>query len=96
MNFDTQQSIRVASFNCNSIRKKIDTVRELLDTCDVLLCQEILLLPEDIEFLNGINPDFININVPSRCSSSVSFDGRPVGGLAIFWRRSLCCVRLIG
>ena len=39
MNCDTQQSIRVASFNCNSIRKKIDTVRELLDTCDLLLCQ---------------------------------------------------------
>ena len=96
MNFDTQQSITVTSFNCNSIRRKIDTVRELLDTCDVLLCQEILLLPEDNEFLNGIDPDFININVPSRCSSSVSFDGRPVGGLAIFWGVDLFVVRLIG
>ena len=47
--------LRIASYNCNSIRKSIDIVRHLLGNCDILVCQEIILLPEDIGFVQSID-----------------------------------------
>ena len=32
--------LRICSYNCNSVSKKIDTVRKLLNGCDILLLQE--------------------------------------------------------
>ena len=86
--------LRICTYNVNSIRKKIDVIREILKSCDVFLCQETILLDEDDNFLNLIDKDFC---VYSRFSSlSHNGDGRPIGGMAIFLRRELnlgVCIR---
>ena len=81
--------LRLVSYNCNSIRKKVDVIRQLLDDCDILLCQEIVLLEEDLHFISSLSNDFNTISSPSRVAYSNSHDGRPSGGSAIFWRKSL-------
>jgi exonuclease III len=43
--------LRIISYNCNSIRKKVHIIRGLIDKCDILLVQEILLLPDDVNFM---------------------------------------------
>jgi hypothetical protein len=82
-----KSTLRVASYNCNSIRKKIDIIRQLLSSCDILLCQEIILLPEDVSFIDNIDSEFDSFAVPSNHANSNSFDGRPYGGCALFWRK---------
>jgi len=82
-------NLRLISYNCNSVRKRIDIVRDLLTSCDVLVLQEIILLNEDLGFLYSIDCDFDVHAIPSKCSVSESFEGRPSGGLAILWRKSL-------
>ena len=67
--------------------KKIDTVRKLLNGCDILLLQEILLTSDDYSFMNGIDENFTFLFVPSTLPDSN--EGRPFGGLVIMWRQSL-------
>ena len=48
-----QTNIIFISYNyCNSIPKNIDIVRTLIGNCHILLLQEIILMDEDIGFLN--------------------------------------------
>ena len=81
--------LRISSFNCNSLRKHVDVVRAVMNECDVLACQEIILLPDDIYLLDMIDENFMFVAVPSKTPNSDTFDGRPSGGLVIFWRKSL-------
>lgn len=64
-------------------------IRNILISCDILLCQEIILLKDDINFLHFIDENFNVYALPSKQSDSVSFDGRPVGGMVIFYRKSI-------
>ena len=71
--------IRFCTYNCNSIRTKIDIIRDLLNDCDVLLLQEIILLNEDKDMFYSIDSNFDFHVFPSRLSISNNFDGRPAG-----------------
>ena len=53
------------------------------------MCEETILLQEDCQALNEINYDLNVLFVPSKPASSELGDGRPIGGLAIFYRKSL-------
>ena len=83
------KNVRIASYNCNSIRSEIDVIREILTRCDILLCQEIILPEEEISFVYGIDHNFSCSVVPSRLPNSSVFNGRPVGRYAIFFRKDL-------
>ena len=71
--------IRLCSFNCNSVCRKVDVVRTLLNCCDILVLQELILLNEDVDFLDGIDQKFDCIMY----AEQVSNEGRTAGDLAI-------------
>ena len=79
--------LNVTSYNCNSIRKKIDIIRDLLNNTDVLLLQEILLTIDNIDFVDRIHNDFDNVIVPSVSNDNEL--GRPQSGLVIFYKKYL-------
>ena len=60
-----------------------------MKNCDIFLGQEILLLKEDVSFLDGIDDQFDNFVVPSAPTESNYFEGRSQGGLVLFWHKSL-------
>ena len=62
-------------------------MHKLLNGCDILLLQEILLTSDDYSFMNGIDGNFTFLFVSSKLPDSN--EGRPFGGLAIMWRQSL-------
>ena len=64
-------------------------MRGLLNGCDILFLQEIILLNEDSDFIVGIDELFDSFVLPSKCPDTECFEGRPSGGLAILWRKSL-------
>ena len=81
--------LRVVSYNCNSIRSKIDVIRELMVDHDIVLIQELLLLEEDIGILDDIHHDF---NYTACLKDKMNFGvncGRPSKGVCIFWRKSI-------
>ena len=81
-------NLRIVTYNCNSIRAKIDVVRNILSKCDLLLCQEIILPEEEVSFVHGIDNNFSCYVSPSRLPNSITFNGRPAGGFAIFYRKA--------
>ena len=79
--------LNVISYNCNSIRKKIDIIRDLMNNTDILFLQEILLTIDNVDFMDGIHKDFNYVIVPSPTKDKEL--GRPQGGLVIFYRKHL-------
>ena len=78
--------VKIKSYNCNSIRRQIDIIRNILRDTDILMLQEIMLYESDLSLLDEINDDFCWAASPSL---NISCDGRPKGGLAIFWNKNL-------
>lgn len=80
---------RFASFNCKSIKRSYLHVRDLCEKYDIIALQEHWLLPDDVDFLQNIHPDFGYHGVSAVDTSAGILVGRPYGGVAIIWRRSL-------
>lgn len=86
---DQISKVKIVSFNCNSIRTKVDTIRHILKLCDILICQETILIEEDSHFLQGIDQKFyVHVN-PSKPPNSIHNDGRPCDGMVMFYSRHL-------
>ena len=80
-------SLRLVSYNCRGWNSGQHTVCDLLQSCDVCLIQEHWLLHEQLSLLN-VNNDFLSSGVSGMDSSDLLL-GRPFGGCAILFRRSL-------
>ena len=50
--------IRITSYNCYSLKSKVDIIRDLLLNCDVLCCQEVILLESELNFVESIDENF--------------------------------------
>ena len=81
------RQLRLVSFNCRGWHNAISTVADLLDSHDICLIQEHWLFNEHLNQLN-FNPDFLSVGV-SGMGSSILLHGRPFGGFAILFRKSL-------
>ena len=80
-------SLRVVSHNCRGWTSGYPAVSDLLQICDLCLIQEHWLLHEQLFRLN-IHDDFLSVGVSGMESSEFHY-GRPFGGCAIFYRKSL-------
>lgn len=81
--------LKVISFNCNSIRKNDEIVYSLLNKCDILLVQETLLTADSYDFVSKFHLDFVSYHVPAIDPCIDGLNGRPRGGLSIFWNKKL-------
>ena len=81
--------LNIVSFNCKNIKTSIDEIRELCEGNDIVLLQETWLFKMDIPILNQINKDFYARGISSMMCEDSLLTGRPNGGLAILWRKSL-------
>ena len=81
--------IKFATFNCNSIRKNVESVKELLRSNDIVFLQELMLLREDLGFLKELNKDFSCTACAKGVKDNEIATGRPSKGVAIFFRNTL-------
>ena len=61
----------------------------LCDTSDIVLLQETWLVDYDLPFLNSVSLDFYAKGLSSVDTSAGILSGRPYGGIAILWRKSI-------
>ena len=89
-------SFCLGTFNCRSVKSSVPEVSQLCAKCDILVLQEHWLLPNDLDFLNNIHPDFLAFGQSSVDISDRVLIGRPYGGTAILYRKSFssCVARL--
>ena len=80
--------LKIVSFNCNSVRNKVDIVRTLIDNYDIVCLQETFLSKLDVNFIYGLRNN-INFHI-SDCVYNSNFNsGRPKGGLLTIWKTSI-------
>ena len=86
--------IHIVSYNCRGWNSGQIAVCELLQSCDICLIQEHWLFHDQLNLLN-IDSNFLSVGVSAMDSSKLLL-GRPYGGCAILFRRSLisCISRL--
>lgn len=77
------------SFNCKSVKRNIDFVRSLCRSAYIVALQETWLLPHDVSILGTIDQDFAYTGKSAVDTSAGMLRGRPYGGLAILWRKSV-------
>ena len=65
-----KRNIKIVSYNCKSLRFKVEVISVLLKTCDILLCQEVILLAEDCCLLEGISESFNFLFTPSKAPNN--------------------------
>lgn len=84
------------SFNCKNIIKSMECVRRLCNLADVIALQETWLMPHDLPILGTIDERFAFTGSSAVDTSVGVVRGRPHGGVALLWRKSLFpCVSVI-
>ena len=81
--------LSVCTFNCNSLKNSCVTIAELCTKSDIIFLQETWLSKFELFMLNNIHTDFIGLGVSAFDSSDALLNGRPYGGVAVLWKRSL-------
>ena len=83
--------LKICTFNCCSLRKNIDLVRELT-SChfDIIALQETFVVEEKIGQLDFIDENYECIGVGATYSEKVltAGAGRPEGGMALLWKKN--------
>ena len=81
--------IQISTYNCQSSKRNVGGISKLCENSDVVFLQEHWLFPSDLPSLNNIHPDFISFGVSAMDPSTMLMSGRPYGGVAVLWRKSL-------
>ena len=81
--------VKVVSYNCNSVRNNAEIVKKLLDIGDIVCLQEIMLHKRDLDILNDFNKEFRHVAYVKEIDDDNIKEGRPSGGVAIFWKKHL-------
>ena len=87
MTMSLNNSVWIISYNCRGWKSGSNLVSNLLNDCDICMIQEHWLFKEQLHCLN-ISDQFSSIAISGMVSSEF-IAGRPFGGCAIFYRKSL-------
>ncbi|KOB74179.1 Mutant cadherin, partial [Operophtera brumata] len=80
---------KFVSFNCKNVKRSIDGIRSLCDSCDIIALQETWLLPEDISFLSCVDSKFSYTGTSAVDTTAGVVRGRYYGGVALLWNNSV-------
>jgi hypothetical protein len=86
---DDNDLYNFVSFNCKNVKRSVEDIRQLCRTSHIIALQEHWLLPHDIDFLNCIDEDFAYTGISAVDTSAGMLRGRPYGGVALLWRKSV-------
>ena len=81
--------IRLCTFNCRSFKNSLPAIVDLCNSHDIVLLQEHWLLPSDLGLLNVVHAEFQGVGLSAVDVSNDILVGRPYGGTAIFYHKSL-------
>lgn len=81
--------LKLITFNCKCVATSVDCIRRLCVSADLIALQETWLLPHDLSFLGSIHDDFAYTGTSAVDTSSGILRGRPFGGVALLWRKSV-------
>lgn len=82
-------TLKVVSFNCQNVKSSVTEVIELCKRNDIIFLQETWLMNFDLCMLGQISNEFYAKGISAMDTAKGIINGRPHGGLACLWRKSL-------
>lgn len=93
---NSESGLHIVSYNCRSVKNSVGAVKALCQTNDIILIQEHWLMPDELNYLSTIDPDFVFFGSSAVDVNSTLLCGRPYGGTAILCRLNVAgSVRLV-
>ena len=84
------ENFRISTFNCTGLKSSLEYVaNNLCNDHDIIALQETWLLPHDLPLCDTIHPDFCAFATSAVDVGAGVIRGRPYGGLAFLYRRSV-------
>ena len=87
--FFNSGKLKVCSYNCKNVKTSIDEIHELCEVSDIIFLQETWLMEMDISSFANISKNHYAKGITSIDSSAYIVAGRPHGGLANLWWKSM-------
>ena len=102
-------AVRCLSYNCNGLKSFMPNMNDVLNKCDLLCLQELMITKQDCNILNNCHNDWNGFAVSHVDASLGVIRGRPNGGVGFLWQKILdnnivilnspydwlCCVKII-
>ena len=88
-----QTELKICSFNMHGFNNGVSMTNLLCNNHDLIFLQEHWLIADDLSKLNSINSNFCSFGLSSM-NHKIASDilvGRPFGGVAVLWKKSLSC-----
>ena len=84
-------NLKICTYNCCSIIKNIDIIRDLTNKkMDLILIQETFLTSDKLGILDFIDENYNSFGVPAYFTEQniIKTNGRPMGGLVCLWKKN--------
>jgi endonuclease/exonuclease/phosphatase family metal-dependent hydrolase len=81
--------LKVATFNCRSVKSSVDEVKQSCDSCDIVMLQEHWLMPHELGMLSRVHPEFLSVAKSAVNVTENILIGRPYGGTAVLYRKDM-------
>lgn len=92
---DSNYVSKFITFNCKSAKRSSECIVDLCKSADIIALQETWLMPHELPTLGNLDKDFCATS-KSAMDPGILLRGRPYGGVAILWRKSVFpCVSVI-
>ena len=82
-------SINICTYNCKNIQSSIPEINDLCNCHDIVLLQETWMFRSQLPMLSSISNEFVGYGLSSMKDEQQIHTGRPFGGIAMLWRKSL-------
>ena len=88
-------NLKVASFNCKCFYSSTVEILELCEDHDIVFLQETWLPPHRLNEISQISKDVHTFAISSLGDKEKIHTGRPYGGTAILWKKSIDASRVV-
>jgi len=86
---ENNKHLSICTFNCRSFKNSLPVIHDLCEHHDIVMLQEHWLLPNELGLLNNVHDKFQSYGLSAVDVSIDILVGRPFGGTAILYRKSL-------
>ena len=88
-------NLKVASFNCKGFYSSTVEILELCEDHDIVFLQETWMPPHRLNEISQISKDVHTFAISSMDDKEKIHTGRPYGGTAILWKKSIDASRVV-
>ena len=82
-------TLNLCTFNCKNVKTSVPEIIDLCNSHDFVFLQETWMSRAQVPTLSKLNNEFVGYGLSSIKDEEQIYTGRPFGGIAVLWRKTL-------